>query len=174
MEVAASELVMAERVGAGACAEVFVALWGNVHVAAKCLRRAMQGDAARVAAFLREALLLDRVAHPLVIELLAVVLTPPHLALLLELADRGSVRSLLDSKGPLSWRDPLCSMAAEAAEAVAHVHALGLRHADLKVGPGGLVLAARRTCPLALVVSRSSCSYPPPPSLRTLRRPRIS
>jgi hypothetical protein len=149
-EVAASELVMVERAGAGASAEVWVARWGNAHVAAKCLHRAVLGDAARVAAFLREALLLIRVAHPLVIKLQAVVLSPPHVALLLELADRGSVRSLLDSScRSLSWRDSLCSMAAEAAEAVAHVHALHIRHADLKASLDSCKLSALR--PLSLV-----------------------
>lgn len=86
-----------------------------------------------------EARRLVAVAHPRIVELLAVVDDPPGIALVLAWMAGGSLRDLLDQRGTLV-AGALVAVLADVAEALTAIADRGLVHGDLK--PSNLLLTA--------------------------------
>jgi serine/threonine protein kinase len=115
--------------GAGGSGQVWVAREqvSGRRVALKRLRGA--GPAQR-AALEREAALLAAVHHPHVLALRSVVDSGSDLVLVLDLAEGGSLRDLLDQRGRL-FAGEVVTATAPIAQALAEVHRAGLVHGDV-------------------------------------------
>ncbi|KNC53906.1 TKL protein kinase [Thecamonas trahens ATCC 50062] len=88
----ASALQLAELLGRGQYAQVYRAVWRGVSVAFKRLNdvnAAQQRE--QVEALLQEAILLDQLVHPNVVQLLGIVVTPGSLGMVTEFLELGSL-----------------------------------------------------------------------------------
>ncbi|MEZ6185061.1 MAG: serine/threonine-protein kinase [Planctomycetota bacterium] len=118
---------LVERLGAGAAGVVFHAVDPEGHaVAIKVLRRR------RGSRYLREVELLERTAQrPGVVALLDAGRSSRGPYLVLELAEGGSLRSVLTRRGVLPWREA-AELVAQVAESLGELHQDGIIHRDLK------------------------------------------
>lgn len=87
----------------------------------------------------RESALLTAIDHPHVLPLYGVVDTPDGLALVLALADGGSLAGLLDVRGTLPAGE-IVTVCAPVGQALADIHARGLVHGD--VTPANILFTA--------------------------------
>ncbi|KAL4541302.1 hypothetical protein Ndes2437B_g05682 [Nannochloris sp. 'desiccata'] len=118
--------------GAGGAGCVHEGLWKGMPVAVKVLHPSRQNSISSVEAFRREVEVMARVGpHPGVIAVLATCLTPPNLAIIVELAEKGSLHSVLHDEGYRPRYGTLLSLAEDIACAVAHCHSLKLVHRAL-------------------------------------------
>ena len=118
---------LVERLGAGAAGVVYHAVDPEGHaVAIKILRRR------RGTRYLREVELLERTAQrPGVVALLDAGRCARGPYLVLELAEGGSLRSVLSRRQQLPW-DEAVRLVAEVAECLSDLHQDGIIHRDLK------------------------------------------
>jgi len=118
---------LVERLGAGAAGVVYHAVDPEGHaVAIKILRRR------RGTRYLREVELLERTAQrPGVVALLDAGRCTRGPYLVLELAEGGSLRSVLSRRQQLPW-DEAVRLVAEVAECLSDLHQDGIIHRDLK------------------------------------------
>ena len=128
-----------ERLGAGSAGVVFRAVDPEGHeVAIKVLRRRRS----RGARYLREVELLERTAErPGVVALLDAGRCERGPFIVLEMAEGGSLRSLLSERGRLPWREA-CALLLEVSTSLAALHAEGIIHRDLK--PENILLQGDR------------------------------
>ena len=94
--IEASSLVTAELLGTGQYAEVYRAVWRGVSVAYKRLKPVAASKAGQqVEALVKEAVLLDQLVHPNVVQLLGLVVTPGSLGMVTEFMERGSLFDII-------------------------------------------------------------------------------
>ncbi len=118
--------------GSGGSGDVWVAREEATgrHVALKRLRDAGEQQRSDLR---REAALLSAVSHPHVLPLRSVIDTPTDVVLVLDLAEGGSLRELVDRRGRLSAGE-VVTATAPIAQALAEVHRAGLVHGDISPG----------------------------------------
>ncbi|HEY3735974.1 MAG TPA: protein kinase [Jatrophihabitans sp.] len=108
-----------------------------------------------------EAAMLAALQHPHLIGLREAVQLPGAVALVLDLAERGSLAQLLQSRGVLGPGEVITTVAPVAA-AVAHAHAAGIVHGDIT--PANVVFSQRGDALLTdLGTARITGSLPPGP-----------
>ena len=137
--------------GEGSWGRVFEAEDGDLHrrVALKVLRARdpRTGQTNKIAGgVIREARAAARITHPHVVQVYEVGEDKGLLYIAMELVDGGTLRDLVKSGGPMDAARA-CLMAADAADALAKAHHLGVIHRDVK--PGNLMLSRGGRCMLA-------------------------
>jgi len=128
-----SQVQLLRVLGAGGAGCVHEGLYKDMPVAVKLLHPSRQTSVTAIEAFRREVEVMTRVGpHPGVISVLATCLTPPNLAIIVELAEKGSLHSVLHEEGYRPKYGTLLSLAEDIACAIAYCHSIKLVHRDLK------------------------------------------
>jgi serine/threonine-protein kinase len=107
-------------------------------VAVKLLLPRLAADEAFHARFHREALAAARLSHPHIVSIYDTCSTADAEAIVMELVRGPTLREALDRRGSLPPRRAI-GIARQVADALAHAHASGLVHRDVK--PGNILLA---------------------------------
>jgi hypothetical protein len=138
-QIPQSELIMLGNIASGSFGRVMRALWNDIPVAVKCLSGAlMMLDEAAVADFERECAFMKSVRHANIILFYgAGRLEDGTPFLVLELSERGSLRSMLEKATTaaevIAWERKLV-FAKDTALGMQHLHSLSCIHRDLKSG----------------------------------------
>ncbi len=123
--------------------------------ALKLLHRAVQSNPEAMARFRGEILVMAQLRHRCIARFIGAVWQPPHVALVMELFERGSLEAHLHSRQTrLSWAAPLVRWASDICSGAAYLH-------GFQVGIGG-----HRRLPRRCV--RHDCCFrlmPPPPTI---------
>ncbi|KAG0485590.1 hypothetical protein HPP92_009669 [Vanilla planifolia] len=128
-----SELTVGTRVGIGFFGEVFRGIWNGTDVAIKVF---LEQDltAENVEDFCNEISILSRLRHPNVILFLGACMKPPHLSMVTEYMEMGSLYYLIHMSGQkkkLSWRKRL-KMLRDICRGLMCIHRMKIVHRDLK------------------------------------------
>uniref|UniRef100_A0A0E0G449 non-specific serine/threonine protein kinase n=1 Tax=Oryza nivara TaxID=4536 RepID=A0A0E0G449_ORYNI len=128
-----SEITVGTRVGIGFFGEVFRGIWNGTDVAIKLfLEQDLTTE--NMEDFCNEISILSRLRHPNVILFLGACMKPPHLSLVTEYMEMGSLYYLIHAsgqKGKLSWRRRL-KMLRDICRGLMCMHRLKIVHRDLK------------------------------------------
>jgi hypothetical protein len=128
-----SQVQLTRLLGAGGAGCVHEGLWNGIKIAVKILHPSRQTSTSAIEAFSREVEVMARVGpHPGVVAVLATCVSPPNLAIIMELAEQGSLHAVLHEKGSRPRYGTLLALAEDIACAIAHCHSLKLVHRDLK------------------------------------------
>ncbi|XP_027061328.1 serine/threonine-protein kinase EDR1-like isoform X2 [Coffea eugenioides] len=128
-----SELTVGTRVGIGFFGEVFRGIWNGTDVAIKVF---LEQDltAENMEDFCNEISILSRLRHPNVILFLGACTKPPHLSMVTEYMEMGSLYYLIHLSGQkkkLSWRRRL-KMLRDICRGLMCIHRMKIVHRDLK------------------------------------------
>ncbi|XP_077252211.1 mitogen activated protein kinase kinase kinase-like protein isoform X3 [Tasmannia lanceolata] len=128
-----SELTVGTRVGIGFFGEVFRGIWNGTDVAIKIF---LEQDltAENMEDFCNEISLLCRLRHPNVILFIGACTRPPHLSMITEYMEMGSLYYLIHTSGQkkkLSWRRRL-KMLCDICRGLMCIHRMKIVHRDLK------------------------------------------
>jgi serine/threonine-protein kinase len=125
-----------ERLGAGGMGSVYRAVDETLgrDVALKVLDTSMEDSTARLRA---EAAALARLSHPGIATVFELVEDDTHLVMVMELVRGQTLQHIVDHVGAFSARRA-AELCMQALEALAHAHASGVVHRDLK--PGNLMM----------------------------------
>ncbi|XP_057461656.1 serine/threonine-protein kinase EDR1-like isoform X2 [Actinidia eriantha] len=127
------ELTVGTRVGIGFFGEVFRGIWNGTDVAIKVF---LEQDltAENMEDFCNEISILSRLRHPNVILFLGACTNPPHLSMVTEYMEMGSLYYLIHLSGQkkkLSWRRRL-KMLRDICRGLMCIHRMKIVHRDLK------------------------------------------
>jgi serine/threonine protein kinase len=133
--------VVHTMLGGGTSYEAYLVFDQRLHYAAvaKVLRPSRADDVEARRGLAREAALLERLRHPVVVRSFGAVLDGPRPHVLLEHLEGPRLSSLVRRHGPLAL-EQLLPLALELSSALHHLRAEGLVHLDVK--PGNVVMAA--------------------------------
>ncbi|KAK9075552.1 hypothetical protein SSX86_003877 [Deinandra increscens subsp. villosa] len=128
-----SELTVGTRVGIGFFGEVFRGIWNGTEVAIKVF---LEQDltAENMEDFCNEISVLSRLRHPNVILFLGACTRPPHLSMVTEYMEMGSLYYLIHLSGQkkkLSWRRRL-KMLRDICRGLMCIHRMKIAHRDIK------------------------------------------
>ncbi|KAG8659892.1 probable serine/threonine-protein kinase SIS8 isoform X2 [Manihot esculenta] len=128
-----SELTVGTRVGIGFFGEVFRGVWNGTDVAIKVF---LEQDltAENMEDFCNEISILSRLRHPNVILFLGACVKPPHLSMVTEYMEMGSLYYMIHLSGQkkrLSWRRRL-KMLCDICRGLMCIHRMKIVHRDLK------------------------------------------
>ncbi|CAI9087273.1 OLC1v1021308C1 [Oldenlandia corymbosa var. corymbosa] len=128
-----SELTVGTRIGIGFFGEVFRGMWNGIQVAIKVF---LEQDLTveNIEDFCTEISILSRVRHPNVILFLGACTKPPHLSMVTEYMEMGSLYYLIHVSGQkkrLSWRRRI-KMLCEICRGLMCLHRMKIVHRDLK------------------------------------------
>jgi tetratricopeptide (TPR) repeat protein/tRNA A-37 threonylcarbamoyl transferase component Bud32/TolB-like protein len=133
-----------DRLGAGGMGEVFLAFDTRLgrKVALKSLTDASLDTPRTRDRLLREARAAAHITHPNIAAIYDVLDTGEHPCIVMEYA-QGETLSAIASRGPMAWRE-VTKVALQLVDALAHAHASGVVHRDLKplnvvLTPDGIV-----------------------------------
>uniref|UniRef100_A0A1I7XFC5 Protein kinase domain-containing protein n=1 Tax=Heterorhabditis bacteriophora TaxID=37862 RepID=A0A1I7XFC5_HETBA len=143
-EISANEISQPngkEEIGRGACAIVYKVVYNNAFVALKHLRDDRKSQLS-IDALKREAVVINRLRHPNIIQLLGVCLEQPFIGLVLELCEGRSLKTVCQkvANSFVSVRI-LVDWAAQIASAMTFLSQERLVHRDLKADNGMLKLS---------------------------------
>ncbi|NP_001167856.1 uncharacterized isoform X2 [Zea mays] len=128
-----SEITIGTRVGIGFFGEVFRGIWNGTDVAIKVfLEQDLTTE--NMEDFCNEIYILSRLRHPNVILLLGACITPPHLSMVTEYMEMGSLYYLIHMSGQkkkLSWRRKL-KIIRDICRGLMCIHRIKIVHRDLK------------------------------------------
>ncbi|KAK1274747.1 Serine/threonine-protein kinase CTR1 [Acorus gramineus] len=128
-----SEITVGTRVGIGFFGEVFRGTWNGTDVAIKIF---LEQDltAENMEDFCNEISILSRLRHPNVILFLGACMKPPHLSMITEYMEMGSLYYLIHISGQkkkISWRRRL-KMLRDICRGLMCIHRMKIVHRDLK------------------------------------------
>lgn len=128
-----SELTIGTRVGIGFFGEVFRGIWNGTDVAIKVfLEQDLTTE--NMEDFCNEIYILSRLRHPNVILFLGACMVPPHLSMVTEYMEMGSLYYLIHMSGQkkkLSWRRRL-KIVRDICRGLMCIHRMKIVHRDLK------------------------------------------
>ncbi|KAL6546502.1 hypothetical protein OROMI_022223 [Orobanche minor] len=128
-----SEITIGTRVGIGFFGEVFRGTWNGLEVAIKLFLE-QDINVENIEDFCNEISILSRIRHPNVILFLGACTTPPHLSLVTEYMEMGSLYFLIHGSGlkkKLSWQRRL-KMLCDICRGLMTIHRMKIVHRDLK------------------------------------------
>jgi tRNA A-37 threonylcarbamoyl transferase component Bud32 len=136
LEVQEDQLDFCDRIGVGACGEVFHGHWRGVDVAIKCLFTDTSDERELTKDFRNEVRMMMQLRHPNICLFMGAVInqTKPRLCIISEFCHRGSLyRILHKSEKPIPWLRRV-NMALDAAKGChfLHTHEPCIVHRDLK------------------------------------------
>jgi serine/threonine protein kinase len=136
-------------------------------IALKVLRREYAADATAVQRFHKEAQAVSRLSHPNIVTVFDFGQDEGHLFLAMELVRGKSLRQVLDSEGPFSWRRSL-RVIHGVTNGLVEAHESGIIHRDLK--PENVMLTSAGVSPehvklLDFGLARSVTQDPDDPKL---------
>lgn len=127
------EVNLIQLIGTGGAGSVYEAKWRGKRVAVKVLHPSRQVSPSASLAFKREVQLMAMLgSHPNIISVYAACFKPPHMAVVVELAEHGSLHAALQEKGVRPRWATYLQIAHDVAVAMKHCHAYRLVHRDLK------------------------------------------
>ncbi len=132
-----SKLILEEKIGEGALAEVFRALYEGEIVAAKRLHASQSLNPNAQQRLQQEVEFAQRLHHPHIVRAIDVVIHEGQPTMLMELVEGPSLSMLIARSAPLP-QDQLIAIARGIASGLAHAHRQGIIHRDLK--PGNILL----------------------------------
>ncbi|XP_020098528.1 serine/threonine-protein kinase EDR1-like isoform X4 [Ananas comosus] len=128
-----SELTVGTRVGIGFFGEVFRGIWNGTDVAIKVfLEQDLTPE--NMEDFCNEIYILSRLRHPNVILFLGACMKPPHLSMVTEYMEMGSLYYIIHMSGQkikLSWRKRL-KILRDICRGLLCIHRMKIVHRDLK------------------------------------------
>lgn len=128
-----SELTIGTRVGIGFFGEVFRGIWNGTDVAIKIfLEQDLTTE--NMEDFCNEIYILSRLRHPNVILFLGACMVPPHLSMVTEYMEMGSLYYLIHMSGQkkkLSWRRRL-KIIRDICRGLMCIHRMKIVHRDMK------------------------------------------
>ncbi|XXG67452.1 hypothetical protein AAC387_Pa06g0801 [Persea americana] len=128
-----SELTVGARVGIGSFGEVFLGVWNGTDVAIKIFLEQYL-TAENMEDFCNEISILSRLRHPNVILFLGACTNPPHLSMVTEYMEMGSLYHLIHMSGQkkkLNWRRRL-KMLRDICRGLMCIHRMNIVHCDMK------------------------------------------
>ena len=152
-----------ERVGGGGMADVYKAQDRLLDrpVAVKILHAQFQSDEEFIEKFHREAQAAARLSHPNIVNIYDVGVSGDDHYIVMEYVPGRTLKELIQQKGHLSPEEAL-TITGEIAEALAHAHAHGLVHCDIK--PHNILMMNGQTAKvadfgIARAVTESTMTY---------------
>jgi serine/threonine-protein kinase len=133
MEGQLGRYILHEQLGAGAMGIVFRAQHeetGN-EVALKVIAPGYVCNELLVARFQREMAIVQKLMHPHIVRCFETGADGPQLFFVMELIEGGSIASMLERKGKLSWQETI-SYSLQICSALEYAHEHGVIHRDLK------------------------------------------
>ncbi|PRW56562.1 serine threonine- kinase CTR1-like isoform X1 [Chlorella sorokiniana] len=132
----ADEIQLHEQLGSGAFGVVYRGQWRGLPVAVKVLQTACGAASRELESFRQEARVLAQLQHPNIVCFLAACTVPPNICIVEELAEGGSLHTLLHGRPGARRRRPLpypklLQVATDVAEAMVYLHPR-IVHRDLK------------------------------------------
>lgn len=131
------DVILHEKLGAGAFGTVFKGEWGGHTVAVKVLQTAYASDSREMDSFRQEIAVLSGLRHPNIVAFLAACTIPPDICIVEELAEGGSLHTKLhgtsgseDRCRPLPPNE-VVRLAIDVAQAMVYLHP-NIVHRDLK------------------------------------------
>lgn len=133
-QLSLEEVNIGRLVGTGGIASVYVGWYRGSEVAVKVLHETEQNSETSYKAFCSEVEVLRRLRHPNIIKLCGAKLQPPKVYIVEELAERGSLHSLLHDHLQKPEYGTFLQIAVEVADAMQYCHQLvpPVVHRDLK------------------------------------------
>jgi len=129
-DVQFEEIVFTEAIGAGS----FGAVWRGEHKGeVVAIKKCKVGDKKDAEMLLMEVRYLQRLRHPRLVSFLGCCNRPPHVLMLIEYMEGGSLHGLLFGKGKrmLPFPEKL-RMAQQIADGLTYLHEISIVHRDLK------------------------------------------
>ena len=122
-----------ERIGSGGMAEVYRAydLLLDRQVAVKILNKDLASDDKFITRFKREAKAAGKLTHPCIVNVFDVGQDGDVNFIVMEFVDGGSLKQVIESVGIISGKMAI-KVAIDIATGLAHAHARGLVHCDVK------------------------------------------
>lgn len=128
-----NEIVLIKLIGTGACGSVHEAIWRGTLCAVKILHASRQVSASSVETFKKEVEFMSGMTdHKGVLKILAACLEPPTMCIITELAEEGSLHSVLHERCLRPEYKTLLDISSQIADAIAFCHEKNLVHRDLK------------------------------------------
>ena len=134
VEIHLSNIKLGRLIGQGAYGAVYVGKWNKRVVAVKKLHGVPPGAGkSDLKTFVREVAVLSAVRHPKIVRMFGACLKLPHLCIVEEMMDGGSLHALLhqDKQYDVSL-DDVVRIALDVAQAMAYLHSRCIVHRDLK------------------------------------------
>ena len=128
-----NEIVLIKLIGTGACGSVHEAIWRGSLCAVKILHASRQVSKTSVDTFKKEVEFMSGMTeHNGVLKILAACLTPPNMCIITELAEEGSLHSVLHERCLRPEYKTLLDIGSQIADAISFCHEKNLVHRDLK------------------------------------------
>jgi hypothetical protein len=123
--------VSTEKLGEGSFGVVYKGRYNDTVVAVKMVKH-FQVDEIFVVDFCREVETLGSLAHPNIVKFVGVCIEPPHLCIVTEFVERGSLRNLLTDVTVSIDEKLILKMALDICKAMTYLHQMNIIHRDLK------------------------------------------
>lgn len=126
------DIKFSKLLGKGSQGEVYLGQWRGLQVAVKKIDTSVVAPEI-VEEFCQEADIMRRLRHPCLTLFMGVSLEAPHLCIVTELVDRGSLFDIMHEESGLTWRKGL-SIAMDVASGMTYLHGHNppILHRDLK------------------------------------------
>jgi hypothetical protein len=133
VEIHLGNIKLGRLIGQGAYGAVYVGKWNKRVVAVKKLHGIPGAGKRDLKTFVREVAVLSAVRHPKIVRMFGACLKLPHLCIVEEMMDGGSLHTLLhqDKQHDVSL-DDVVRIALDVAQAMAYLHSRSIVHRDLK------------------------------------------